>query len=92
MPINFSLLSLKTSSINGINQEIDKRCSSYKRRVEALQSAPDQVPAMIDRALSNGIEAFYVLMDTWFTQTSNKGLMSLLWLRIRRNAIKLMVN
>jgi hypothetical protein len=68
MPIDFSLLSSKTSSINGINEEIDKRCSGYKRRVEALQSAPDQIPAMIERALSNGIEASYVLMDTWFTQ------------------------
>jgi hypothetical protein len=68
MPIDFSLLSSKTSSINGINEEIDKRCSGYKRRIEALESAPDQIPAMIERALSNGIEASYVLMDTWFTQ------------------------
>lgn len=68
MPIDFSLLSSKTSPINGINEGIDKRCSGYRRRVEALQSAPDQIPAMIERALSNGIEASYVLMDTWFTQ------------------------
>ena len=33
------------------NEEIDKRSSGYKRRVEALQSAPDQIPAMIERAL-----------------------------------------
>ncbi len=45
MPVDFSLLSSKTSSINGINEEIDKRCSGYKRRVEALQSAPDQIPS-----------------------------------------------
>jgi hypothetical protein len=61
MPIDFSLLSSKTSSINGINEEVDKRCSGYKRRMEALQSAPDQIPAMIDRALSKGIEASCVL-------------------------------
>lgn len=36
MPIDFSLLSSKTSSINGINEEVDKRCSGYKRRMEAL--------------------------------------------------------
>ena len=42
--------------------------SGYKRRVKALQSAPDQIPAMIERALSNGTEASYVLMDSWFTQ------------------------
>ena len=68
MPIDFSLLSSKTTSINGINEKIDKRSSGYKRRVEHLQSAPDQIPAMIERALSNGIEASHVLMDTWFTQ------------------------
>jgi hypothetical protein len=61
MPIDFSLLSSKTSSINGINEVVDKRCSGYKRRMEALQSAPDQIPAMIDRALSKGIEASCVL-------------------------------
>ena len=66
MPIDFSLLSSKMSSINV--EEIDKRCSGYKRRVEALQSTPDQIPAMIEWALSSGIEASYVLMDTWFTQ------------------------
>jgi hypothetical protein len=68
MPVDFSLLSSKKSSINGINAEIDKRTSGYKRRMEALQSAPDQIPAMIERALNKGIEASYVLMDTWFTQ------------------------
>ncbi|MBD1382387.1 IS4 family transposase [Metabacillus arenae] len=68
MPIDFSLLSSKTSTINGMNEKIEKRCSGYKRSTEALQSAPNQIPAMIDRALSNGIEASYVLMDTWFTQ------------------------
>jgi hypothetical protein len=68
MPIDFSLLSSKASSINGINEEIDKRCAGYKRRKEALHSAPDQIPAMIERTLSKGIEVSYVLMDTWFTQ------------------------
>jgi hypothetical protein len=68
MPVDFSLLSSKTSSINGINPDIDKRTSSYKRRIEALHSAPDQIPSMIERALNQGIEASYVLMDTWFTQ------------------------
>lgn len=68
MPMDFSLLSSKTSSINGISSDIDKRTSGYKRRIEALHSAPDQIPAMIERALDKGIEASYVLMDTWFTQ------------------------
>ncbi|MCM2531791.1 transposase [Neobacillus pocheonensis] len=68
MPIDFSLLSSLKSQINGISEKIDKRCSGYKRRLEALQKAPDQIPAMIERALSAGVDASYVLMDTWFTQ------------------------
>lgn len=67
MPIDFSLLSSITSQINGISSKIDKRSSGYKRRLEALQSAPEQIPDMIHRALSAGIDASYVLMDTWFT-------------------------
>lgn len=68
MPLDFSLLSSKTSQINGISETVDKRTSGYKRRMDALQSAPEQVTAMIGRALSIGVEASYVLMDTWFTQ------------------------
>ena len=67
MPVDFSLLSSKKSQINGISTDIDKRTSGYKRRVNALQTAPEQIPDMIQRALSNGINAEYVLMDSWFT-------------------------
>lgn len=68
MPIDFSLLSSKKSQINGISDKIDKRTSGYKRREEALQTAPSQIPEMVRRALSAGVEASYVLMDSWFTQ------------------------
>ncbi len=67
MPVDFSLLSSKNSVINGISHKIDKRSSGYKRRLEALQTAPEQIPTMIQRAMNTGIEASYVLMDTWFT-------------------------
>ncbi|MBD1379665.1 IS4 family transposase [Metabacillus arenae] len=68
MPLDFSLLSSKNAQINGISEKIDKRCSGYKRRVEALESAPTIIPSMIERALQAGVTADYVLMDTWFTQ------------------------
>ncbi|MBA4538395.1 transposase [Bacillus aquiflavi] len=68
MPIDFSLLSSKKSRINDISDKVDKRTLGYKRRVEALQTAPEQIPSMISRALSAGIDASYVLMDSWFTQ------------------------
>jgi hypothetical protein len=67
MPVDFSLLSSKKSQINGISEEIDKRTCGYKRRKNALQSEPEQIPDMIKRAMSNGITASYVLMDSWFT-------------------------
>ncbi|HJV17172.1 MAG TPA: transposase [Bacillales bacterium] len=69
MPVDFSLLSSKNTQINGISENIDKRTSGYKRRLEALQTAPEQIPAMLKRAMEAGIEASYVLMDTWFTHT-----------------------
>lgn len=68
MPVDFSLLSSKKSQINGISEKVDKRSSGYKRRKEALQTAPEQIPDMLKRAMNAGIDASYVLMDSWFTQ------------------------
>jgi hypothetical protein len=68
MPLDFSLLSSKNSQINGISENVDKRSSGSKRRVEALESAPALIPSMIERSLNAGVSADYVLMDTWFTQ------------------------
>jgi hypothetical protein len=68
MPVDFSLLSSTNAQVNGISKEVDKRTSGYKRRMEALQPAPQLIPAMLQRAISAGIQASYVLMDTWFTQ------------------------
>ncbi|GMA62183.1 transposase (plasmid) [Alicyclobacillus fastidiosus] len=67
VPVDFSLLSSVKSQIQGLGQSIDKRTHGYKRRMESLLPAPDIIPAMIDRALSAGMNASYVLMDSWFT-------------------------
>jgi len=67
IPVDFSLLSSLKAKINDISSQIDKRTCGYKRRLEALQSAPEIIPVMIDRALASGITASYVLMDSWFT-------------------------
>ncbi len=61
MPLDFALLSSTTSQINGISTDIDKRCSGYKRRLEALQSAPELLPSMVKQALAAGVTAHYVL-------------------------------
>jgi len=57
IPVDFSLLSSMKSQINGISSKIDKRSSGYKRRVAALQTAPEQIPDMIKRAMDAGIDA-----------------------------------
>ena len=67
MPVDFSLLSSVKSQIQCMNQAVDKRTHGYKRRIEALRPAPEIIPAMLDRALVAGMNASYVLMDSWFT-------------------------
>jgi len=67
VPMDFALLSSSKSAINGMSDGIDKRSHGYKRRQEALCSAPQVIAAMLDRAQQAGISASYVLMDSWFT-------------------------
>ena len=53
--------------IMGAASGIDRRKSGYKRRQEAVCHKPDAAMAMIHNVLKAGIQASYVLMDTWFT-------------------------
>lgn len=46
---------------------IDKRSSGYKNRQDAILHKSQVAIQMIHDALSAGIQASYVLMDTWFT-------------------------
>jgi len=67
IPVDFSLLSSVKSGINGMTEGIDKRTSGFKRRQEALLTAPQVISTMLDRAIHAGMTASYVLMDSWFT-------------------------
>lgn len=67
VPVDFALLSSSKSAINGMFAGIDKRSHGYKRRQEALCSAPQVIASMLDRAIKAGLSASYVLMDSWFT-------------------------
>ncbi|GIO75358.1 hypothetical protein J27TS7_48720 [Paenibacillus dendritiformis] len=67
LPIDFPLLSSSKSSINGMSESIDKRTHGYKRRQESLLSAPAVSALMLDRALTAGATASYVLMYSWST-------------------------
>jgi len=48
-------------------QRISTSVRGYKRRMNALETASEQVPAMIQRALTEGVSVEHVLMDSWFT-------------------------
>lgn len=58
VPLDFVLLSSSKSQINGISADIGKRSSGYKRRLEALKSAPELIQGMIHRALTQGVSAY----------------------------------
>ena len=64
IPVDFSLLSSNSSQLQELRSDLDKRTCGYKRRMEALQSAPSIIPTMLDRALEAGVMASYVLMDS----------------------------
>ena len=67
LPLDFALLSSVKAGITGIHPGIDKRSCGYKRRKEALLSAPHLICELLDRAITSGVSAAYVLMDSWFT-------------------------
>ena len=69
LPIDFAMLSSSSESncLVKTSTTIDKRTNGYKRRKEAILKKPDIAIKLIQNALSYGISAQYVLMDTWFT-------------------------
>jgi hypothetical protein len=47
-------------------RDIDKRTNGWQRRKEALNKKTDVLIAMLDRAWKAGIDASFVLFDSWF--------------------------
>lgn len=68
VPVDFALLSSakEKNRLQGITKRIDKRTCGYGRRREAMQPSTELLEPMIKRALSWGITAQYILMDSWF--------------------------
>ena len=46
---------------------IDYRMNGYKTRKDSMMRKTDAAILLIQKALTAGIKADYVLMDTWFT-------------------------
>ena len=68
LPLDFILCSSanEETRVQGITKELDKRSCGYKRRVEALVKSTVHLEAMVKRAISFGLRADYILMDSWF--------------------------
>jgi hypothetical protein len=69
VPVGFNLLSSakKSNRHQEMSDKIDHRTNGYKARKESLLTKPEAAILLIQRALAAGIQADYVLMDTWFT-------------------------
>ena len=68
LPLDFILLSSAKakSRVQDIKKELDKRTVGYKRRIEAITKSTEHLEDMVKRALALGLEADYILMDSWF--------------------------
>lgn len=66
IPIDFSMMATVKRIITDISAGIDKRSSGFKRRKDCLDKKTSQLLTMLNSALNQGIEADYVLFDSWF--------------------------
>lgn len=57
----------ETKRLTHACKTVDKRTAGYKSRRDAVLHKPQAAIKMIHDALNAGIQAGYVLMDTWFT-------------------------
>jgi hypothetical protein len=69
LPLDFVLCASANAEkrLQGIVKKLDKRCCGYRRRMEAIAGATTNLGNMVKRVLGLGIEADYLLMDSWFS-------------------------
>ena len=69
IPVAFNMLSSanKCNRYQEISDTIDHRTNGYKVRQESIIQKTQAAVLLIQKALNAGIQADYVLMDTWFT-------------------------
>ena len=70
--IDFALLSSakEKNRYNEINPGIDKRTCVYQRRKEAITKSTKLLEPMVKSAIKTGIQAKYLVMDSWFSMPS----------------------
>ena len=68
IPVNSCLLaSTKNTNIIGPVKTFDNRTLAGKKRKLAQEKAPEAMMTLLDTALSSGLEADYILFDSWFS-------------------------
>ena len=73
LPLDFALLSSAKpkNRFQESHKSMDKRCCAFRRRTEATTKATALLAPMLKRILKAGINARYVLIDSWFTMPAN---------------------
>ena len=69
LPMDFALLSSADAKkrLCESYKSMDKRCCAWQRRKEATVKATEHLETIVKRILSTGVQANYLLMDSWFT-------------------------
>jgi hypothetical protein len=69
LPMDFALLSSADAKnrLCESHKSMDRRCCAWQRRKEATVKATRHLDEMVKRILSAGVQAKYLLMDSWFT-------------------------
>jgi len=77
-PLDFAMLSSTNSKsrLCEATKDLDRRTIGHHRRCEATTKMTDLLLPMVKRALSAGIEADYLLLDSWFAFPSVIGELS----------------
>nr|WP_235894051.1 transposase [Oceanidesulfovibrio indonesiensis] len=67
-PLDFALLSSakEKNRYQGVTKLLDSRTCGARRRKEAICKATELIGPMLKRALTAGVQARYLLMDSWF--------------------------
>ena len=84
VPVAFTLLSSAKARnrYQEASEEIDHRTNGWKARMGSMLQKPEAALRMIESALGAGIQADYILMDSWFTTEPLVQKLSLLGLRV----------
>ncbi len=64
-PFDFAISATKNRP-NRQEKEVDKRSCGYRRRQEAKNKTTDLLISILQRAYKRGVDATYVLFDSWF--------------------------